>query len=348
MHVIIVLCVLTGCEAPEPPPSPVAAPAAAAKHVSGRHKALFGKLPTRMESPGRAKASAELIALGRVLYYDPRLSVSNTISCNTCHPLDRFGVDNQPKSPGHDGARGRRNAPSTYNAAGHKALHWDGSQPDVETQAGRPILDPLEMGMPDEASVEAKLAAIEGYPALFAAAFPGVEPPLTFGNLETAIGAFERGLVTPGPLDAYLAGDAEALTHEQRTGLEAFVRTGCTTCHLGPYVGGSSFQQLGLVTPYVVADEGRFAVTGNPTDLHVFKPPSLRNVAQTAPYLHDGSVSTLPEVIGVMARHQLGKQLEPSTVDAIVAFLQALTGEIPSEYVARPPLPGITASAETQ
>jgi cytochrome c peroxidase len=279
-------------------------------------------------------ATPARVALGRMLYYDVRLSLDRTVSCNSCHPLDTYGVDHRPVSPGVNGQLGSRNSPSVYNAAGHVAQFWDGRAATVEEQAKGPIVNPVEMAMPDAAAVIERLRAIPEYRAAFAQAFPDEGDPLTYDNVGRAIGAFERRLVTPSRWDAYLGGDAGALTPAEREGLRTFVVVGCTACHSGTYVGGQMFQKVGLVEPWPdLGDAGRYAVTGRRGDQFVFKVPSLRNVAQTAPYFHDGRVETLEDAVRHMARYQLGRELRAPDVDAIVAWLRALTGTIPDEYV---------------
>jgi cytochrome c peroxidase len=315
---------------------PVAA--AAETDLQVKAKALFGTLPARAENPENPSTDAK-IALGRMLYYDARLSKNQEISCNSCHQLDRFGVDGEATSPGHKGQRGGRNSPTSLNAALHIAQFWDGRAADVEAQAKGPILNPIEMAMPSEAAVLAVLRSIPGYTPAFEAAFPGEADPITYDNLALAIGAFERGLVTPAPLDAFISGDAEALTPVQQAGLQRFIDTGCTTCHVGPAIGGGMYQKLGQVKPYATKDPGRFDVTGNEADRGAFKVPSLRNVAETGPWFHDGSIASLPEAVRLMARHQLGTELDDAAVREIVAFLGALTGTVDAAYVARPALP---------
>lgn len=300
--------------------------------------AFFKALPADMATEDRP-VTPERVALGRALYHEKRLSKNHDISCNSCHQLDNFGVDNEPTSPGHKGQRGGRNSPTTYNAGIHLAQFWDGRAADVEAQAVGPITNPIEMAMPDEATVVRTLKSIPGYQPMFAAAFPGEEDPMTYANIGMAIGAFERTLVTPGKWDAYLAGDGNALTAEEVEGAKHFVATGCTTCHRGPAVGGTMYQKLGLAHPYETKDEGRKEVTGNEADLHMFKVPSLRNIAKTGPYFHDGSVATLDEAIKLMGHHQLGKDLTDEDVAKISTFLNALTAEPAAELVAVPELP---------
>jgi cytochrome c peroxidase len=313
-------------------------PQVSASELQERANALFGPLPADAASEANPSTDAR-VALGRALYAEPRLSKAGDISCNSCHRLDAWGVDGEPTSPGHQGQRGGRNSPTTFNAALHVAQFWDGREPDVEAQAKGPVLNPIEMAMPDAAAVEAVLRGIPGYAPLFAAAFPGEEQPVTFDNMALAIGAFERKLVTPGPFDAYMQGDGDALGEVQQRGLQTFIDTGCITCHIGPAVGGGMFQKLGLVKPYETEDQGRFEVTGNESDRYVFKVPSLRNVTKTGPWFHDGSISELSEAVRLMADHQLGRSLERNQIEDIIAFLEALTGSPDPNLTAPPTLP---------
>jgi cytochrome c peroxidase len=302
-----------------------------------KYASVFKTLPEHMHKG--ATPSDAMITLGRMLYYETRLSKNHDLSCNSCHPLDNFGADGEPTSPGHKGARGDRNSPTSYNAALHIAQFWDGRAPDVEAQAKGPVLNPGEMAMADEATVEAVLQSIPGYVDAFAAAFPDAESAITYDHMATAIGAFERGLVTPSPFDAYLGGDVTALTDAQIAGLDTFVSTGCVTCHSGPTLGGAMYQKLGAVHPYETEDEGRFKVTHDEADKYVFKVPSLRNIAKTGPYFHDGSVTELSEAIKKMGYHQLGVELDEAQIGSIATFLDALTGQVPTEYIAQPTAP---------
>jgi len=339
MYLIALMMACSGgttAETPVPEPAPVTEPAAS--EIDKRHAALFKALPEVMAHESNP-VTPEKVALGRILYYDTRLSTNDKIACNSCHLLDKYGVDNLPTSPGHDGTLGGRNSPTSYNAGVHVAQFWDGRAATLEDQAKGPILNPVEMGMASDADVIAKLKAIPGYAPLFAAAFPGEADPITYDNLAKAIGAFERGLVTPSPFDAYLAGDASALTPEQKKGIDTFIVSGCTTCHMGVGVGGEQFQKLGLVVPYETADLGRYDVTKAEADKHVFKVPSLRNITETAPYFHDGKVASLDEAIRLMGKHQLGKDLTPEEIADITAFLGALRGPIPTDYIAKPEMP---------
>lgn len=285
-------------------------------------KLLFEPLP---DSIIDEKKNATLIKLGKMLYMDPRLSVNDKIACNSCHQLTKFGVDNEPTSPGHEGKRGGRNSPTTLNAALHIAQFWDGRAKDVEEQALGPILNPVEMGMPSEAAVVSKLKKIDEYKDLFPQAFKDEKDPFQYKNVGKAIGAFERTLLTPSRFDDYLKGDEDALTADEKRGLKKFVHMGCATCHNGVVIGGNSFKKLGLVEPFETADVGRYEVTGIETDKHVFKVPSLRNITKTGPYFHDGSVKTLDDAIRLMAKHQLGHQVDDGFIRDVKAFLGSLT-----------------------
>lgn len=287
-------------------------------------KQFFEPLPASIIDEKKNEA---LIALGKKLYLDPRLSINDQISCSSCHRLDNFGVDSQPTSPGHEGKRGGRNSPTTMNAALHIAQFWDGRAKDVEEQALGPILNPIEMGMPSEAAVVSKLKKIDEYKSLFAEAFKDEKDPIQYKNIGKAIGAFERTLLTPSRFDDFLKGDQNALDESEKRGLQKFIHMGCVTCHNGVTIGGNSYKKIGLVEPYETADMGRFEITGIETDKKVFKVPSLRNITKTAPYFHDGSVATLDEAIREMAEHQLGRKVGPGFVDDVKAFLGSLTGK---------------------
>jgi cytochrome c peroxidase len=307
--------------------------------VQQRAKGVFGVLPA--EAPSAANPiTPEKIELGRQLYFDKRFSISQTLSCNTCHQLSNSGVDNEPTSKGHKGQRGARNSPTVYNAAFHFAQFWDGRAADVEEQAKGPVLNPVEMGMPNAAYVLEVLESIPGYKPLFEKAFPGDPDPIDYDNFGRAIGAFERRLVTPAPFDDFLGGRLDALSDAQVDGLAKFMDIGCPTCHMGATVGGLMFQKLGVVHPYETKDAGRFEATKNEADRGFFKVPSLRNVAKTGPYFHDGGVASLDEAIRRMGWHQLGKELTPADVASIAAFLGSLTGTPDASYIAAPaPVP---------
>jgi cytochrome c peroxidase len=307
--------------------------------VSDSFLMMFKPLPTEAPSADNELTEAK-INLGRMLYYENRLSKGEKLSCNSCHMLDKYGQDNLPFSPGHEGKVGGRSSPSTFNAAIHIAQFWDGRAPSVEEQAKGPVLNPGEMGMPSADFVVEVLKSIPGYVEAFKAAFPGEADPITYNNFGKAVGAFERKLVTPSRWDDYLKGNKEALTAEESKGFETFAKAGCVTCHNGPAVGGMMYQKLGLVKAWPeLKDQGRFEATKVETDKFYFKVPSLRNITETGPYLHDGSVKTLEEMVSKMGEYQLGKSLTPEETASIVTFLKSLKGEIPADYIAKPKLP---------
>lgn len=297
---------------------------------AAQFKALFKPIPKVVDNPENP-VTPDKVALGKKLYMEPRLSESGEISCNSCHNLETYGVDREPTSPGHEGKRGDRNSPTVFNAALHIAQFWDGRAKDVEEQALGPVMNPIEMAMPSQDKVVAMLKGDTEYPAMFAKAFPSEKDPVTFENMGKAIGAFERTLMTPSRFDDYLNGDDAALSEEEQRGLETFVNVGCATCHMGVGLGGLMYQKLGLVKPYPTEDTGRFKVTQNEADKFYFKVPSLRNVEQTYPYYHDGSVATLEEAVEKMADYQLGKKLNQQETSDIIAFLKSLTGELPKD-----------------
>ena len=313
-----------------------------AVQVDSARLGIFKALPPVMDSAANPISDAK-VALGRMLYFDARLSRGQDVSCNSCHVLSHYGVDNQPVSDGYKGQKGTRNSPTVYNAAGHFVQFWDGRATNVEEQAKGPILNPVEMAMPDEKRVRAVIDSMPEYVEAFQKAFPGEKHPVTFDNLAKAIGAFERNLVTVSRWDKFLGGDQAALSDAEKAGLNKFLDVGCQPCHNGVYVGGSMFQKLGLAKPWDnVKDPGRFSVTKQETDRMVFKVPTLRNIEKTAPYYHDGSISTLDEAVRQMADHQLARTLSKEETDSIVAFLKALTGELPAEYIKEPALPKST------
>ena len=301
--------------------------------------ARFRPLPATMDSPDNP-ATPPKVKLGRVLYYETRLSANQKISCNTCHPLDAYGAESKPVSTGYKNQKGTRNGQTVYNAAGHFVQFWDGRAPTVEEQAKGPVMNPVEMGMPSDTAAVRMLKSIPEYATLFQEAFPNEPDPVTFNNMALAIGAFERGLVTPSRWDAFLGGDQSALTDAEKSGFNTFAATGCQWCHYGPYVGGASYQKLGVMKPWPnQTDQGLYQLTKDETDKMVFKVPSLRNINKTAPYFHDGSVPTLDQAIRDMAVHQRGVTLTDAEVKSIETWLAALTGKIPVDYIKPPKLP---------
>jgi cytochrome c peroxidase len=341
---VLTLGAATGCgnkqdETPAAPvaaaPAPLTGPAA----LVAKAKALFAVLPAVMESPSHPITDAK-VALGRQLYFEKRLSKNHDLSCNSCHALDAYGADTRPgskTSQGHKGQFGGRNSPTVYNAALHVAQFWDGRAADVEAQAKGPILNPVEMAMPNEAAVITMLKSIPDYAPMFTAAFPGAADAITYDNMAEAIGAFERKLTTPAPFDRFVGGDATALNEQQQRGLSLFIDGGCIACHMGVGLGGALYQKLGLLKPYPSQDQGRFDVTKSEADRLMFKVPSLRNIEHTAPYLHDGSIATLEEAVKMMAEYQTAKgTLNAVETQELVAFLHSLSGALPTDYIREP------------
>lgn len=299
----------------------------------------FAPIGTFAAGPTGPPADAQ-VALGKLLFFEKRLSKSGEFSCNSCHDLAKYGVDNQPLSTGHHQQKSKRNSPTVFNAAGHFTQFWDGRSATIEDQAMGPVMNPVEMAMSSPEDVERVLRAIPGYAKAFQAAFPGQRQPVTFRNMAIAIGAFERRLLTPSRWDRFLRGQRDALTDQEKAGMRDFVSAGCKSCHNGPYVGGNSFQKAGLTRGWPnQQDLGRYEVTKNDDDRLMFKVPSLRNVAMTAPYFHDGATRTLPDAVRRMAELQTGKKLSDAQVFSIVAWLNALTGDPPKELIQPPVLP---------
>lgn len=274
--------------------------------------------------------SPERVALGRALFHEPRLSHDNSIACASCHALDKGGVDRRRVSLGIGGSVGPINAPTVFNAGLNVAQFWNGRAKTLEEQAAGPIQNPLEMGS-NWNEVIAKLRADTNYVAQFRRVYAdGITP----ANITDAIATFERSLVTPNSrFDRYLRGEKGALGLDAEKGYRRFISHGCASCHQGVGIGGNMFQKFGVMDDYFKgrapsdADLGRFRVTGLDEDRFVFKVPSLRNIALTPPYFHDGSAATLDEAVRVMGQYQLGKKLSDEDVGLIVAFLRSLTGE---------------------
>ena len=271
-----------------------------------------------------------LVELGKKLYFDPRLSKSGFISCNSCHNLSMGGSDNLATSIGHNWQKGPINAPTVLNSAMNVAQFWDGRAATLKAQAGGPIANPGEMAFTHELAVEV-LSTIPGYVAEFQQAFG--TPAIDIDRVTGAIAAFEETLVTPNSrFDKWLRGDKRALSLEEERGYDLFKASGCTACHNGPAAGGASFRKMGVVEPYRTSSpaEGRVAVTGKDADRFNFKVPTLRNVELTYPYFHDGAADTLAESVEVMGRIQLGRRYTPAETASIVAFLKTLTGDQPT------------------
>ncbi len=291
----------------------------------------FATIVAAPENPDNP-STPEKIELGKMLFFDPRLSSSGVISCATCHNLSLGGTDRLPTSIGHGFQNTPRNAPTVLNAAFFQNQFWDGRAQGLEEQAKGPIQAPGEMNMPADMAVE-RIKSIQGYHEYFEKAFPGEEDPITFDNIVKAIAAFERTLITPNDaLDRYLRGDKNALSPQAIRGMETFERIGCTSCHAGPALSSGAMMKFDWGN-----DAGKASWTNDPKDEKFFRVQTLRNVSLTGPYFHDGSVETLEEAVTIMARVQLGYDLSDQERDDIVAFLKSLVGEMPQVEV--PTLP---------
>ncbi len=310
-------------------------------------KSLFSPVPKNAPALDGNPATAEKLELGKMLYFEPRLSAAHNISCNTCHQLGRGGADGRSTSLGDHWQHGGRNAPTVLNAVFNTAQFWDGRAADLSEQAGGPIANPIEMGSTPEQAVE-QLKGIPGYVEAFRAAFPDEIDPLDYNNIEKAIAVFEATLTTPNaPFDRYLEGDENALTIEEKDGLRLFVDKGCSSCHNGINVGGGMYATFGVVEKpgwdfLPPDDKGRIQVTARADDQYAFKVPTLRNIALTAPYFHSGRAWDLEQAVAVMGTSQLGTQLAPEEVSKIIAFLASLTGDQPQ--VTYPTLPPSVAT----
>lgn len=289
------------------------------------------------------KLDPNQIELGRQLFFEPRLSASHVISCNTCHNIGTGGADNVPASSGHAWQKGARNSPTVFNAVFNVAQFWDGRAKDLEEQAKGPVQNPVEMHNTPK-NVEATLKSMPEYVAAFEKAFPGDKQPTSFDNMARALQAFESTLITPDSrFDLYLKGDDNALDAKEKKGLQTFMSSGCISCHNGVNLGGQAYFPFGLVKKpdskiLPVGDKGRFEVTKTQNDEYVFRAAPLRNIALTAPYFHSGKVWDLEEAVAIMGTAQLGKQLNAEEVGDIVAFLKTVTGKQPKvEYPLLPP-----------
>jgi cytochrome c peroxidase len=315
---------LGGCSSCEEEPTGEQTPAEPAPPIAEPLEAL----------PEHPDFDERKMALGRRLYFDARLSSDNTLSCASCHSLDHGGAEATAVSTGVNGAQGPINSPTVLNSRFNFVQFWDGRAADLEAQAAGPVANPIEMGSQWDQVVE-ELRAVPEYVAQFAAIY---NDGITQANVTNAIAEYERSLVTPSRFDAFLRGDTSALNEQEQRGYATFKETGCPTCHLGVNAGGTMYQKMGLARdwfatlsrPLTEADNGRFNVTHAEADRHFFKVPTLRNVELTWPYLHDGSQRELADVVRVMASFQLGKDLTDGQVNDIVAFLRALTGELPA------------------
>ena len=308
-------------------------------------------LPDVAPAPADNPTTPEKVELGRALYFDPRFSSTGTVSCNSCHNVMLGGDDNRPNSMGVHGKTGGRSSPTVWNSAFASSQFWDGRAATLEEQAKGPVVNPVEMGMSDLEKTMDRVRAIPGYRPLFEAAF-GKDKPMTVDNAAKAVAAYERTLITPNsPYDRYVKGDKKALTDQQVRGMNTFASVGCTSCHSGAAFSGPSmpagtgffmkfptFADNAYVQQYKLRDDkGRFEVTRNDADKHLFKVPTLRNIALTAPYFHNGAVPTLEEAVKVMGKTQLNQDLSAEQVADITAFLKGLSGEFPVQTMPRLP-----------
>lgn len=307
-------------------------------------------LPKTPEIPKDNKQTVAKINLGKTLFFDPRLSKNGTVSCNSCHNVMLGGEDQRSVSVGIDGQKGGRSAPTVWNSAFHTVQFWDGRASSLEEQAVGPITNPIEMGMPDFELVTKRLNQIPGYVQMFDKAFG--KNAITKDNIGKAIASFERTLIAgDSAFDKFIHGNKKAMTPQMQRGMKLVQEVGCTACHSGANFNGENlkmgegnFQKfpVNIESDYVkkydfMADVGRFAVTKNEDDKHMWRVPTWRNVALTAPYFHNGSVKTLDEAVRVMAKLQLNTDLKDDQVSDIVAFLEGLTGTFPKIDMPRLP-----------
>jgi cytochrome c peroxidase len=320
---VLFLAAFSGCDEPEAAP-----PSAGTDGVA---------LPVRDQAlqplPAARKVDSRRAALGAKLFSDPTLSSDGTVSCATCHPLDRAGADGLSHSRGAKGKETALNTPTIYNVSYNFRFNWNGAFASLEDEFDAPIVKTMDTAWE---KIDDKLRSDPAASAAFAVAYPD---GVTTANVKDALARYIDTLITPNSrFDQYLRGDPDALSVEERQGFELFKELGCSSCHQGANVGGNLFQRFGVMRDYFrerterggpapsAAEMGRFNTTKNPSDRHVFRVPSLRNVALTAPYFHDGSAQTLEQAVATMGRVQLGRSLTPTQVSGIVAFLKSLTG----------------------
>lgn len=302
---------------------------------------IFHPLPKRVESKGNLILQ-EKVKLGKILFNDTQLSKNKNNSCNSCHNLTTYGVDNSPTSKFDVEKFGSRNSPTILNASLQTYLYWDGRVTSMEDLEGGAILNPIEMAIPSKKFLVKRLRGIKEYEKLFRSAYPSDKEPISYSNILNSIAAFERTLITPSPFDNYLMGDSKALNSEQKEGLKTFIDVGCIQCHYGVAIGGSTCQKFGVYDNYRLYiksktnDEGKKSLTKLEIDKDVFKVSSLRNVTKTFPYFHDGSVMNLNKAVAIMGKTELNKNLTNIEVNNIVAFLNSLTGKISEEALFSP------------
>lgn len=319
---------------------------ASASDLLENAREYFKPLPSTMPALNENKISPEKIDLGKALFFDPRMSASGVFSCNSCHNLATGGDDNMPTSIGHGWQKGPRNSPTVLNAVFNIAQFWDGRAADLAAQAKGPVQAGVEMANTPE-NVVATLNSMPQYQEWFKASFPDEAEPVSFDNFAKAIEAYEATLTTPAPFDAYLNGNEDALSAEEKEGLALFMDKGCASCHNDVNLGGNGYYPFGLIEKpgadiLPEGDKGRFAVTETADDEYVFRAAPLRNIDQTAPYFHSGLVWDLKVAVEIMAESQLGEELTEDESDKIVAFLGSLTGVMP--VVEYPVLPAETAT----
>jgi len=282
-----------------------------------------------------SETDQERISLGKSLFYDKKLSQNQTQNCASCHDMSRFGQDNLRVSPGDAGVLGVRNVPTVLNASFQYAQFWDARMETVEEQAAGPIFGEVEMGMQDTLELLDRLNKDSKYPELFGKAFPDADTLITLNNVKSAIGSFERTLLTRSRFDDYLEGDEQALNYAEKKGIKSFIDQGCIPCHSGILLGGNMEQEFAIFGYYWDytnshhLDKGKYHETLLDKDMFFFKVPGLRNVAETAPYFHDGSVENLEESIRIMSLAELNFNMEEEDVSYIVAFFRSLTGKVP-------------------
>lgn len=311
--------------------------------IQKRAQGLFRPIPAKAPAQKGNPSSPVKVELGKLLFFEPRLSSSYLISCNTCHNVGLGGVDLQETSIGHGWQKGPRNAPTVLNAVFNVAQFWDGRAEDLAAQAKGPVQASVEMNNKPERVVET-LKSIPAYVEMFKKAFPGEKDPVTFDNMAKAIELFEATLITPDSrFDRYLKGNGKALNSAEVQGLKLFMDKGCAACHGGINLGGGGYFPFGVAKApdadlRPVGDLGRFKVTNTESDRFSFKSPSLRNINLTPPYFHSGKVWTLGEAVAVMASSQLGTSMTPAETAQVVSFLKSLTGRQPAvEYPILPP-----------
>ncbi len=309
-------------------------------------KGSFAPIPATAPELKSNPATTDKVELGKILYFDPRLSSSALISCNTCHNVGLAGADFQETSTGHGWQKGPRNSPTVLNSVYNVAQFWDGRAKDLAEQAKGPVQAGVEMNNTPE-NVLKTLNSMPEYIDLFKKAFPGEKDPVTFDNMAKAIEVFEATLVTPdSPFDRFMGGDTKALNETEQKGLQAFMDKGCVDCHGGINMGGDDYYGFGVeqkpATEIMAGDKGRFVVTEVVEDEFVFKSPSLRNIELTPPYFHSGKVWRLQEAVTVMSDAQLGTKLTEKEVGQVSAFLKTTTGKQP--LVEHPILPKPTDS----